>query len=597
VADGVPPASGDFAAGAQVAGYRLAEQIGWGGMAVVYRALDVNLDRWVALKILAPEIGRDSSFRQRFIFESRAAAAVDHPHIIPVFEAGEAGGVLFIAMRYVGGGDVRTLARRLGPLDPARVASIIAQVASALDAAHAVGLVHRDVKPANMLLGVVAGGGHPDHVYLSDFGLSKQAMATGGLTQTGQFVGTLDYMAPEQIESQPVDGRADLYALACAAFEMLAGEPPFNRGEDLGRLFAQLSAPPPAVTARRPGLPPAVDQVLARAMAKSPADRQQSCREFSAALAAACGLSWSAGGQPIPGPPRAATELAGPIAAGGQPAGRNPAGGALRPPGSWPSAPPTRRQQRGSEPVRPARTAAETGVAAAGRGRDGQQTRGQGTGGRPAYGRAGQHGPPGGYGPGGHGPEPSYPPSGAYPPPRSYPPPGSYPPPHGSYPPVPYPPPVPRGGSAGRSLAIAAIVILVVLGIAGGAFVYLRHNGAGPASGTAATSPPATSGLSGATGNPRPAGPASTVRAYIAAINRHDYARAWNLGGRNISNSSYPAFRQGFSTTVKDTLTVESVSGNVVTARLSAQQKDGSVKTFHGTYTVKNGVITSSNIR
>jgi len=159
---------------------------------------------------------------------------------------------------------------------------------------------------------------------------------------------------------------------------------------------------------------------------------------------------------------------------------------------------------------------------------------------------------------------------------------------------MPYPPPVPRGGSAGRSLAIAAIVILVVLGIAGGAFVYLRHNGAGPASGTAATSPPATSSPSG---NPGPAGPASTVRAYIAAINRHDYARAWNLGGRNISSSSYPSFWQGFSTTVKDTLTVESVSGNVVTARLSAQQKDGSVKTFHGTYTVKNGVITSSNIR
>ena len=491
-------------------------------------------------------------------------------------------------MRYVGGGDVRTLARRLGPLDPARVASIIAQVASALDAAHAVGLVHRDVKPANMLLGVVAGGGHPDHVYLSDFGLSKQAMATGGLTQTGQFVGTLDYMAPEQIESQPVDGRADLYALACAAFEMLAGEPPFNRGEDLGRLFAQLSAPPPAVTARRPGLPPAVDRVLARAMAKSPADRQQSCREFSAALAATCGLSWSAGGQPVPGPPRAVTELAGPIGTGGPPAGRNPAGGALRPPGSRPSAPPTRRQQRGSEPVRPGLTAAETGLAATGRALNEQQTRGQGAGGRPAYERAG-HGQPG-YGPGGHGPEPSYPPSGAYPPARSYPPPGSYPP-------MPYPPPVPRGGSAGRSLAIAAIVILVVLGIAGGAFVYLRHNGAGPASGTAATSPPATSSASGATGNPGPAGPASTVRAYIAAINRHDYARAWNLGGRNISSSSYPAFRQGFSTTVKDTLTVESVSGNVVTARLSAQQKDGSVKTFHGTYTVKNGVITSSNIR
>src|SRR5438128_610731 len=219
-------------------------------MAVVYRALDVRLDRWVALKILAPELARDDSFRQRFISESRAAAAVDHPHIIPVFEAGEAGGVLFIAMRYVGGGDVRTLVRRLGPLDAARATSIISQVASALAAAHTVGLVHRDVKPANMLLGTVAGSGRPDHVYLSDFGLSKQALATAGLTQTGQFVGTLDYMAPEQIESRPVDGRTDLYSLGCAAFEMLAGRPPFNRGQHLGRLFAQLAAPPAPLTAR-----------------------------------------------------------------------------------------------------------------------------------------------------------------------------------------------------------------------------------------------------------------------------------------------------------------------------------------------------------
>ena len=254
--DEVPPALGDVGVGSQVASYRLDEQIGWGGMAVVYRALDVRLDRWVALKILAPEIARDGSFRQRFISESRAAAAVDHPHIIPVFEAGEAGGVLFIAMRYVGGGDVRTLFRRLGRLDAARVTSIVTQVAAALDASHAIGLVHRDVKPANMLLGTVGGGGRPDHVYLADFGLSKQALSTAGLTLTGQFVGTLDYMAPEQIEARPVDGRADLYALACAAFEMLSGALPFRRDQDLGRVFAQLSQAPPALTARRPDLPP-----------------------------------------------------------------------------------------------------------------------------------------------------------------------------------------------------------------------------------------------------------------------------------------------------------------------------------------------------
>ena len=318
--DEVPPAAGDVGAGSQIASYRLEEQIGWGGMAVVYRALDVRLDRWVALKILAPEIARDDSFRQRFISESRAAAAVDHPHIIPVFEAGEAGGILFIAMRYVGGGDVRTLFRRLGPLDAARVTSIVAQVASALDASHAIGLVHRDVKPANMLLAAVAGDGRPDHVYLADFGLSKQALSMAGLTQTGQFVGTLDYMAPEQIEARPVDGRADLYALACAAFEMLSGSPPFHRNQDLGAVFAQLSQPAPALTARRPDLPPPVDRVLARALATSPDDRYASCLDFATALRAACGLEWGASGLVQPAPPRAVTALAAP----GRMAGRGP---------------------------------------------------------------------------------------------------------------------------------------------------------------------------------------------------------------------------------------------------------------------------------
>ena len=187
MADEVRRVSGDFATGgSQVAGYHLAEQIGWGGMAVVYRAYDARLGRWVALKILAPEIARDESFRRRFISESRAAAAVDHPHIIPVFEAGESGGALFIAMRYVGGGDVGTLVRRAGPLDAARTCGIIAQVASALDAAHAAGLVHRDVKPANMLLGAVGNDTTPDHVYLSDFGLSKLSASAVSLTEIGR---------------------------------------------------------------------------------------------------------------------------------------------------------------------------------------------------------------------------------------------------------------------------------------------------------------------------------------------------------------------------------------------------------------------------
>ncbi len=321
MSDEIPRDAREFPPGAQIAGYRLEEEIGRGGMAVVYRAHDVRLDRRVALKILTPGLAGNRAFRQRFIRESRAAAAVDHPNIIPIFEAGESSGVLFIAMRYVQGRDLRTLLDREGTLPAAHVAYIIAQMASALDAAHARGLVHRDVKPANMLLDEAAGSDQRDHVYLSDFGLSKQSLAAADLTSAGQFLGTLDYVAPEQIEGRPVDGRADLYALACAAFEMLCGTPPFSRDQRLAVLWAQLSEPPPALTARRPDLPPAIDQVMASALAKSPSDRYASCHDFAAALRAACGLDAgeaaapgvppsSAAARPSPRPPGQATELA-----------------------------------------------------------------------------------------------------------------------------------------------------------------------------------------------------------------------------------------------------------------------------------------------
>ena len=191
-------------AGSRVAGYLLEGQVGAGGMAVVFRARDVRLERVVALKVLAPGLAADEGFRRRFIRESRAAAAVDDPHIIPVYEAGEAGGVLFIAMRFVAGGDVRSLLRRRGVLSAGRVAGIVSPVALALDAAHAAGLVHRDVKPANMLVDVRPG--RPDHVYLSDFGLSKGALSVAGLTGSGQFLGTPGYSAPEQIQGRRVDG-------------------------------------------------------------------------------------------------------------------------------------------------------------------------------------------------------------------------------------------------------------------------------------------------------------------------------------------------------------------------------------------------------
>jgi hypothetical protein len=251
-------------------------------------AAEERLGRLVALKIMAPAVAEDALFRQRFTRESRAAAAVDHPHIIPVYEAGEAGGVLFIAMRFVGGGDVGSLLRREGPLPSARAASIISPVASALDAAHAAGLVHRDVKPANMLLDTHPG--RPDHVYLSDFGLSK-GVQSGRLTASGQFLGTPDYIAPEQIEGLPVDGRADQYAPACAAFELLTRTVIFARNEGWATVWAHLNSPPPPVTSVRPDLSPAVDQVLARALAKAPQDRYASCQQFADALREGLGLA------------------------------------------------------------------------------------------------------------------------------------------------------------------------------------------------------------------------------------------------------------------------------------------------------------------
>jgi serine/threonine protein kinase len=283
VSEEFPDGVAAFAAGSRIAGYRLEERVGQGGMAVVFRARDERLGRLVALKILAPALAADAAFRHRFIRESRSAAAIDHPHIIPVFEAGEADGILFIAMRYVAGGDAGSLVSREGPLLPGRAAAIISQVASALDAAHEAGLVHRDVKPANMLCAA-------DHVYLSDFGLSKAAMSSTALTGTEHFLGTLDYIAPEQIQGGVVDGRADQYALACAAFELLTGEPPFRRDQVARVMFAQLSEPPPQLAARRPDLTPAVDGVLAKALAKRPDERYATCQEFADSLRAALGL-------------------------------------------------------------------------------------------------------------------------------------------------------------------------------------------------------------------------------------------------------------------------------------------------------------------
>jgi len=270
--------------GARVAGYLLEERVGVGGMATVFRARDVRLGRVVALKVLSG----DEVVQKRFTREARAVAAVDHPHIIPVYEAGEADGVMFIAMRFVAGDDLRVIVGREGSMSPRRAAAFISPVASALDAAHAAGLVHRDVKPANML--VDGGPGRPEHVYLSDFGVARGVLTSGGLTRAGQFLGTPDYAAPEQISGATVDGRADQYALACVAYTLLTGSVLFRREVPMAVLYAHLSAPPPRVTAVRPELPDAVNQVLATALAKEPENRYDSCGAFADALREALGL-------------------------------------------------------------------------------------------------------------------------------------------------------------------------------------------------------------------------------------------------------------------------------------------------------------------
>ena len=325
------PAFGGLGVGSRLAGYRLDEQIGRGGMAVVYRAYDTRLERPVAIKVLTPELAEDEAFRQRFIRESRTAAAVDHPNIIPIFEAGEASGVLFIAMRFVQGPNVQALVETTGPLPAPRACHIITQVAAALEAAHSHGLVHRDVKPGNMLLDSGGGADYPGHAYLSDFGLSKRALSVSALTSTGQFLGTLDYIAPEQIEARAVDGRTDEYALACSAYTMLTGQPPFVRDESVAVMWAQISAIPPALTTRRPDLPAAVDDVMTKALAKVPMDRYATCPEFAVALRRACGLE-SSGTDPgraaiFPDPPpREATRIvpAVPADPGTAPAGDAP---------------------------------------------------------------------------------------------------------------------------------------------------------------------------------------------------------------------------------------------------------------------------------
>jgi Protein kinase domain/WD40-like Beta Propeller Repeat len=266
--------------GRELAGYRIERVLGRGGMGVVYLAEDTRLGRNVALKLLSPDLAEDARFRERFVRESRLAASIDHPNIIPIYAAGEADGTLYLAMRYIEGTDLRALVGEHGALDPARAAAIVRQLAGALDAAHARGLVHRDVKPANVLL--PAGPGD-EHAYLTDFGLTKQASSITGLTVTGQLVGTVDYLAPEVIEGRPADGRSDQYALACLLYECLTGAPPFRRETEAATLWAHMNADRAELPLEEESARAAVE----RGLAKAPDDRFGTCTDMARAVVGA----------------------------------------------------------------------------------------------------------------------------------------------------------------------------------------------------------------------------------------------------------------------------------------------------------------------
>ena len=277
------PIGSDPLPGSEIAGFRLEALLGRGGMGAVYRAEDAGLGRKVALKLLVPELAQSDRFRDRFLRESQIAASLDHPHIVPIYAAGDADGQLYLAMRYVEGYDLRELIAREGPLDPQRALRLVDQVADALDAAHERGLIHRDVKPANVLIAERAGR---EHCYLTDFGLTKQTSSISGLTGTGELVGTVEYVSPEQIRGERVDGRADQYSLGCVLYECLSGERLFPRESEVATLWAHVHDPPPPLL----GLGHALDRVMARALAKDPAARYESCGELVTSARAVLGL-------------------------------------------------------------------------------------------------------------------------------------------------------------------------------------------------------------------------------------------------------------------------------------------------------------------
>lgn len=275
----------DLSAGDEFAGYRIERSLGRGGMGVLYLAVEPGLERHVALKLIAPEAAADDVFARRFAEESRIAASIEHPNVVPIYAAGEEDGIPFIAMRYVSGSDLGRRLAREGRLEPPAAAALIVQVGNGLDAIHAAGLVHRDVKPANVLLSETGGG--DDHAYITDFGVARNVATESGLTQTGRFVGTLDYVAPEQISGGAVDARADIYALGCLLFKLLTGDVPYPRDGEAARLYAHLNDPPPAPSLYATAVPMALDDVVIRAMSKAPEDRYPSAGDLGRAAVAA----------------------------------------------------------------------------------------------------------------------------------------------------------------------------------------------------------------------------------------------------------------------------------------------------------------------
>ncbi|HEY6495665.1 MAG TPA: protein kinase [Trebonia sp.] len=304
--------------GEEFAGYRLVSVLGRGGMSIVFRAENPRLGNVIALKVLDPALANDDTFRTRFLEESRIAASMNHPNVIPIHDMGSSAGLLYIAMRYVTGTDLRQILKKRGRLPTERSVVLLEQAARALDAAHRRGLVHRDVKPGNLLVEQANEGADPDHVYLADFGITKHLGAQTGLTSSDAFLGTIDYIAPEQIRGISVLGLADQYSLGCVLYECLTGRVPFEKDLDAAIIWAHVEEPPTLPTVHRPDLPPAVDRVFARVLAKHPGDRYETCREFMTAAREALGRMAE---PPAPGALRMFLPLSGPVP---YPAGPSP---------------------------------------------------------------------------------------------------------------------------------------------------------------------------------------------------------------------------------------------------------------------------------